>query len=99
MAGKKKKELLFLGKYPLAEAIGLTLDTTFQSSTDFQPLMAELYAYAFRTSNDLLFKFLESRFQANIIQDREILFKFTLEESDENRREIAQTPNGSVDGP
>jgi len=76
--GKKKSKLLFLGKYQLAEAIGLTLDTAFQSSQDFQPLMAELYAYAFSTHDDLLFKFLESRFMANIIQDKEITFNFAL---------------------
>jgi len=97
MPAKKEKKLLLLGKYPLAEAIGLTLDTQFQSSPEFQPLMAELYALSFQTENDLMFKFLESRFMANIIQDREITFRFSLEDSDGNRREIAQAPNGSVD--
>jgi len=74
----KKEKNLFLGKYTLPIAIGKTLDTEFQSSPEFQPLMAELYSHAFSTQNDLLFKFLENRFISNIIQDKEIIFNFAM---------------------
>jgi len=72
---KKKK---FCGRWTLEEAIGKCLDIRFQDSKQFPKLIAELYAHAFTNGNETLFKFLESRFNANVIQDKEVHIHFDI---------------------
>jgi|GEM_PF-3966447 len=69
---------LFCKKWTLEEAVGKCLDIKFQDSKLFPRLISELYAHAFINSNETLFKFLESRFNANVIQDKEIHLHFEI---------------------
>jgi hypothetical protein len=81
-----KKNKLFCKKWLLEEAVGKCLDIRFQESKLFPRLIAELYAHAFVNGNETLFKFLESRFSANVIQDKEIHLHFEVVNSAEEAR-------------
>jgi len=74
----KKSKKLFCNKWELEEAVGKCLDITFQENKLFQRLIAELYAHAFMQGNETLFKFLENRFNANVIQDKEVHIHFDV---------------------
>jgi len=71
----KKK---FCGRWTMEEAIAKCLDMRFQDSKLFPKLIAELYANAFLNGNETLFKFLETRFNANVIQDKEVHIHFDV---------------------
>ncbi|MDR2555358.1 MAG: hypothetical protein LBC64_08025 [Fibromonadaceae bacterium] len=77
------KEKRFCNKWTLEEAIGKCLDVRFQESKQFNKLIAELYAHAFTNGNETLFKFMESRFSTNVIQDKEVHIHFELVSSRE----------------
>jgi hypothetical protein len=83
---EKKDIKLFCRKWALEEAVGKCLDIRFQESKQFQKLIAELYAHAITLGSKELFSFLESRFNANVIQDKEIHLHFDIV----NSREDAQ---------
>jgi len=74
----KKSKKLFCGKWELEEAVGKCLDISFQENKLFNKLIAELYAHAFTQGNETLFKFLENRFNANVIQDKEVHIHFDV---------------------
>jgi hypothetical protein len=82
------KEKKFCDKWSLEEAVAKILDIKFQDSKEFPKLISELYAYSFECcqKNNSLFNFLETRFNANLIQDKEVHLHFDVV----NSREEAQ---------
>jgi hypothetical protein len=80
---EKKSKKLFCNKWELEEAVGKCLDISFQDDKLFPILIAELYAHAFIQGNETLFKFLEDRFNANVIQDKEVHIHFDVVNSRE----------------
>jgi hypothetical protein len=81
----KPPEKLFCGKWSLVEATAKILDIKFQDSKYFPKLLSELYAYSFTLpgKSNALFDFLETRFNRNIIQDKEVHLHFEVVSSRE----------------
>jgi hypothetical protein len=65
------------------EAMGKLLDIKFQDNPKFPKLLSELYAYAISNESRELFSFLETRFNRNIIQDKEVHLHFEVVNSRE----------------
>jgi len=77
------QQTLFCKKWNLQQAMMKVLDIKFQSDKKFPVLISELYAHAVVIKSKELFDFLETRFNTNIVQDKEIIINFDVVHSRE----------------
>jgi len=75
---KVPKVALFCKKWTLQQAMAKLLDIKFQDDKKFPLLISELYAYSIVNESKELFAFLEARFNANVIQDKEVHLHFEV---------------------
>jgi hypothetical protein len=87
MIKRESPQAKFCGKWAMDEAMGKLLDIKFQDCPKFPKLLSEMYAHAVNNESKELFSFLETRFNKNIIQDKEVHLHFEVVNSIEEARQ------------